>query len=136
MRPFDGFGSHERFPVRGNPVIRHETLVVQDSVFLMALASVMHIGDLQALSVSATCMEFGPNDSKVILKPRHGYVPKSLNTPFRVQVISLSALLVYNKEKDASFFCPVRAIRAYVSHPSVFRQTEQLFVSFSRHSRD
>ncbi|XDV39230.1 hypothetical protein PO909_008494 [Leuciscus waleckii] len=42
------------------------------TVFLLALASVKRIGDLQALSVSATCMEFGPNDSKVILKPRHG----------------------------------------------------------------
>jgi len=56
--------------------------------------------DLQALSVSATCMEFGPNDSKVILKPRQGCVPISLNTPFRAQVISLSALPVYNEEKD------------------------------------
>ncbi|KAL0159083.1 hypothetical protein M9458_047159, partial [Cirrhinus mrigala] len=31
---------------------------------------------LQALSVSASCLEFGPNDCKVVLKPRHGYVPK------------------------------------------------------------
>ncbi|CAM4625515.1 unnamed protein product [Leuciscus chuanchicus] len=62
------------------------------TVFLMALASVKRIGDLHALSVSPACLEFGPNDSKVILKPKHGYVPKSLNTPFRAQVISLSAL--------------------------------------------
>ncbi|CAM4648922.1 unnamed protein product [Leuciscus chuanchicus] len=105
------------------------------TVFLLALASVKRIGDLQALSVSATCMEFGPNDSRVILKPKHGYVPKSLNTPFRAQVISLSALPVSEEEGDAGFLCPVRALRAYVSRSSVFRQTEQLFVLFSGRSK-
>ena len=103
-------------------------------MFLLALASVKRIGDLHALSVSAACMEFGPNDSRVILKPRHSYVPKSLNTPFRAQVVSLSALPVSEEEGDASFLCPVRALRAYVSRSSVFRQTEQLFVSFSGRS--
>ncbi|CAM4598109.1 unnamed protein product [Leuciscus chuanchicus] len=72
--------------------------------------TVKRIGDLQALSVRATCMEFGPNDSRVILKPKHGYVPKSLNTPFRAQVISLSALPVSEEEGDAGFLCPVRAL--------------------------
>ncbi|XDV41091.1 hypothetical protein PO909_010017 [Leuciscus waleckii] len=105
------------------------------TVFLLALASVKRIGDLHALSVSATCMEFGPNDSKVILKPKHGYVPKSLNTPFRAQVISLSALPVPDEERDAGLLCPVRALRAYVSRSSAFRQTEQLFVSFSGRSK-
>jgi len=38
------------------------------TVFHMALASVKRIGDLHVLSVSATCMEFGPNDLKVIRK--------------------------------------------------------------------
>ena len=105
------------------------------TVFLMALASVKRIGDLHALSVSPTCLEFGPNDSKVILKPRHGYVPKSLNTPFRAQVISLSALPGSNEEGDSSCLCPVRALRAYVSRSAAFRQTEQLFVSFSGRSK-
>ncbi|CAM4579207.1 unnamed protein product [Leuciscus chuanchicus] len=105
------------------------------TAFLLALASVKRIGDLHALSVSATCMEFGPNDSRVILKPKHGYVPKSLNTPFRAQVISLSALPVTEGNMDESSLCPVRALRAYVSRSSVFRQTEQLFVSFSGRSK-
>ncbi len=35
---------------------------------------------------------FGPYDSKVVLKPRLGYVPKVLSTPFRAQVIALSVL--------------------------------------------
>ena len=53
------------------------------TALLLALASVKRVGDLQALSVSASCLEFGPGDSKVILKPRHGYVPKVLSTPFK-----------------------------------------------------
>ena len=52
------------------------------TAFLIALSSVKRVGDLHALSVSAACLEFGPNDSKVILRPRHGYVPKVIGTPF------------------------------------------------------
>ncbi len=56
------------------------------TALLLALASVKRVGDLQVLSISPACLEFGPNDSKVVLKPRHGYVPKVLSTPFRAQV--------------------------------------------------
>ncbi len=42
------------------------------STLLLALASVKHMGDLQALSVSPSCLEFGPSDFKVTLK--HGIV--------------------------------------------------------------
>ncbi len=51
------------------------------TALLLALASVKRVGDLQALSISPACLEFGPNDSKVVLKPRHGYVPKVLFNP-------------------------------------------------------
>lgn len=39
------------------------------TALLLALALVKRIGDLQALSVDASCLNFGPNDSKVDLKP-------------------------------------------------------------------
>ncbi len=45
------------------------------TTLLLALASVKRVGDLQALSVNPVCLQFGPNGSKVILKPRLGYVP-------------------------------------------------------------
>ncbi len=38
----------------------------------MRLLAVKRVGDLQALSVNPVCLEFGPNDSKVVLKPRLG----------------------------------------------------------------
>ncbi len=46
------------------------------TALLLALVSVKRVGDLQALSINPACLKFGPNDSKVILKPRQGYVPK------------------------------------------------------------
>ena len=100
------------------------------TALLLALASVKRVGDLHALSISASCLEFGPNDSKVLLKPKHGYVPKVLSTPFRAQVISLSALPVSGEDSDAHTLCPVRALRLYLERSASFRQSEQLFVCF------
>ncbi len=53
------------------------------TTLLLALTSVKRVGDLQALSINPACLEFRPNDSKVVLKPRLGYVSKVLSTPFQ-----------------------------------------------------
>ena len=55
------------------------------TVLLIALASVKRVGDLQAFSVDEACLEFGPADSHVILRPRPGYVPKVPTTPFEIR---------------------------------------------------
>ncbi len=101
------------------------------NALLLALASVKRLGDWQGLSVSAACLEFGPNDSKVILKPRHGYIPKALYTPFRVQVITLSALLPSAVDQELNLFCPVRELIIYIKRFAQFRRSLQLFVYFS-----
>ncbi len=75
---------------RMNPP-RPRTVLSLKIALLLALASVKRVGDLQALSVNPVCLEFGPNDFKVVLKPRLGYVSKVLLTPFRAQVITLTA---------------------------------------------
>lgn len=91
--------------------VKHFILVNSlKTALLLALASVKRVGDLQVLSVSASCPEFGPNDYKVVLKPRLGYVPKVLSTPFRAQVILLSALLNSVDEQDLHILCPVKCI--------------------------
>ncbi|XDV16040.1 hypothetical protein PO909_015922 [Leuciscus waleckii] len=65
------------------------------TALLVALASIKRVGDLQAFSVEEACLEFGPANSHVILRPRPGYVPKVPTTPFRDQVVNLqSAALV------------------------------------------
>ncbi len=108
---------------------------LQSTNLLLALASVKRVGDLQALSISPACLEFGPNDSKVVLKPRHGYVPKVLSTPFRAQVITLSALPPSEEDRELSLLCPVRALRIYFERSAPFRHTEQLFVSFGNRAK-
>ncbi|XP_077082750.1 uncharacterized protein LOC143736071 [Siphateles boraxobius] len=77
------------------------------TALLMALASIKRVGDLQALSVSPACLELGPDDSRVILKPRHGYVPKVLSTLFRAQVVTLSALPPSAEDGEVNLLCPV-----------------------------
>ena len=62
------------------------------TALLTALASVKRVGDLQAFSVDEACLEFGPANSHVILRPRPGYVPKVPTTPFKDQVVNLQAL--------------------------------------------
>ncbi len=62
------------------------------TLLLTALASIKRVGDLQAFSVDESCLEFGPADSSVTLRPRPGYVPKVSTTPFRDQVVNLQAL--------------------------------------------
>lgn len=87
------------------------------TTLFLALTSVMRVGDLPALSVSASCLEFRPNDCRVILTPRHDYVPKVLSTPFRAQANTLLALPNSEDEQGPNTLCK-------------FRQSKQLFLGF------
>ncbi len=88
---------------------------------LLKTALVKQMGDLQVLSVSPSCLQFGPNNSKVVLKPRHGYVPKSFRSlRFLPQMRTRSWILV----------CPVRALKIYLERSASFRELDQLFVCF------
>jgi len=53
------------------------------TALLLFLTLVKRIGDLQAFSVDASCLEFGPKGNKVSLEPRHGYVPRCFPHPLR-----------------------------------------------------
>ncbi len=104
------------------------------TALLLALASAKRIGDLHAFSVDSDCIRFGPGDCSVTLRPRMGYVPKSLSTPFKTQTVSLSALSsesTASREADAqTSVCPVRALRIYIDRSDGFRQSDQLFVCY------
>ncbi|KAL0150167.1 hypothetical protein M9458_054594 [Cirrhinus mrigala] len=62
-------------------------LLSMKTLLLLALASIKRVGDLHAFLVDKSCLEFGPADSQVILRPRPGYVPK-VPTTFRDQAVS------------------------------------------------
>lgn len=62
-----------------------------NTALLLAHASIKRVGNMHALSVNESCMDFGSNDCKVVLKSRKGYVPKVFSTPLRAQVVTHSA---------------------------------------------
>ncbi len=100
------------------------------TVLLSALATVKRVGDLQAFSVNDSCLEFGPADSHVVLRPRPGYVPKVPTMPFRDQVVNLQALPREEADPAIALLCPVRALHIYVDRTQSFRTSDQLFVCF------
>ncbi len=98
------------------------------TLLLLALASIKRVVDLHAFSVDDSCLQFGPADSQIILRPRPGYVPKVPTTPFRDQVVSLQALPPEEADPALALLCPVRALRHYVDRTQSFRTSDQLFV--------
>ncbi len=98
------------------------------TLLLLALDSIKRVGDLHAFSVDDSCLQFGPADSQIILRPRPGYVPKVPTTPFRDQVVSLQALPPEEADPALALLCPVRALRHYVDRTQSFRTSDQLFV--------
>ncbi len=100
------------------------------TVLLSALATVKRVGDLQAFSVDDSCLEFGPADSHVVLRPRPGYVPKVPTMPFRDQVVNLQALPREEADPAIALLCPVRALHIYVDRTQSFTTSDQLFVCF------
>ncbi len=65
------------------------------TLLLLVLASIKRVGDLHTFSVDDSCLEFGPADSQIILKPQPSYVPKVPTTPFRDHVVSLQVLFLF-----------------------------------------
>ncbi len=107
-------------------------------VFLLAITSLKRVGDLQALAISPTCLEFAPGGVKAILHPKPGYVPK---VPFNVAwPVVLQAFHppphVSAEEERLHLLCPVRALNilfrslliggglrcGWVVHPAYFYQ--------------
>ncbi len=82
-----------------------ERILTLKVVILLALTSLKRVGDLQALSVSETCMDFAPGLVKVTLRPRPGYVPKVLS------IVSLSG-----GHFTLSILLPLLRVRIETSH--------------------
>ncbi len=103
-------------------------------VLLLALTSLKRVGDLQAFSVSETCMDFAPGLVKVTLRPRPGYIPKVLSTSFRSQVVTLHSFhpppFASSEDERLHMLCPVRALKLYVDRSKVWRNSPQLLICF------
>ncbi|XP_026100385.1 uncharacterized protein LOC113071237 [Carassius auratus] len=102
------------------------------TTFLLAISSLKRVGDLQALSVSPTCLEFAPGMVKAFLYPKQGYVPKVptvVPRPIVLQAFCPPPFASSDQEKS-NLLCPVRALDTYVHRTSSFRKSDQLFVCF------
>ncbi len=122
-------GTYRTYPIWTIAIHKPQSTLVKTAL-LLALASVNRVGDLQTLSINPAALEFGPIDSKVVLNPRLGYVPKVHSTPFRAQVIALSAFPPSTGSQELSLLCPVRALRVYIERSASYRKSEQLFFGF------
>ncbi len=103
-------------------------------VLLLALTSLKRVGDLQAFSVSETCMDFAPGLVKVTLRPRPGYIPKVLSTSFRSQVVTLHSFhpppFASSEDERLHMLCPFRTLKLYVDRSKVWRKSPQLLICF------
>ncbi len=102
------------------------------ALFLLAISSLKMIGDLQALSVAPSCLEFAPGMVKAFLHPRPGNVPKvpaNVGRSIMLQAFCPPPFQNADQERQ-SLLCPVRALDAYVHRAALWRINEQLFICF------
>ncbi|KAL0173211.1 hypothetical protein M9458_033522, partial [Cirrhinus mrigala] len=113
--------------IRLNPLVRTSSPLGTSPLCSQGFG---RVGDLHTFSVSESCLEFGPADSHVTLRPRPGYVPKVPTIPFRDQVVNLQALPPEEADPALTLLWPVHALCTYADRTWSFRRSEQLFVCF------
>ncbi len=102
------------------------------TIFLLAISSLKRVGDLQALSVAPTHLDFVPGMAKAFLYPRVGYVPKFphvMPQPVVLQAFSPPPFGEPDQQK-LNCMCPVRALDLYVHRTSLWRRVDQLLVCY------
>ncbi|KAL0161741.1 hypothetical protein M9458_045466, partial [Cirrhinus mrigala] len=102
------------------------------TALLLALTFLKRVGDLQALSVAPSHLEFAPGMIKAFLYPRPGYVPKvptNATQPVVLQAFCPPPFQEPDQQKQ-NCMCPVCALDAYVHRAALWRKSEQLFVCY------
>ncbi len=109
-----------------------ERLLTLKTVLILVISSLKRVGDLQALSVAPSFIDFVPGLAKVFLYPRAGYVPKvpsSAPRPVVLQAFCPPPFREPDQEK-LNCMCPVRALDAFVHRTALCRKTDQLLVCY------
>ena len=105
------------------------------TAFLLSLCSAKRIGDIHALSVHPSCMQFALDDSKVMLRPNPAYIPKVPALSYKAMTCELSSFspppFASAEQQRLHNLCPVCALRIYTNRTREMRQTDQLFVCFA-----
>ncbi len=118
-----------RHCICGQNICRHLTL---KTLFLLAISSLKRVGDLQALSVAPTHLDFPPGMAKAFMYSRVGYVPKVPHvTPQPVILQAFSPPPFGEPEQQKlDCVCPVSAMDAYVHITALWRRVDQLLVCY------
>lgn len=107
-----------------------EKILTLKTVLLIALSTLKRVGDLQALSISPSCMDFAPGFVKVLLRPRPDCVPKVTSNHFRFQQVVLEAFSPTETGLEDLSLCSVRALKIYVDRRARWHESDQLFICF------
>ncbi len=94
-----------------------ERFLTLKTVLLLALSFLKRVGDLQALSVAPSYLDFAPGLAKVFLYPRAGYIPKVPSSVPRPVVLQAFCPPPFREpdQKRLNCMCPVKALDAYTS---------------------
>ncbi len=100
------------------------------TTFLLAITSLKRVGDLQALSVAPSYLDFAPGLAKAFLYPRAGYTPKVPTTAPRPVVLQAFHPPPFRDSDQVKLncMCPVRALDTYVHRATQWRRSDQLLV--------
>ncbi len=109
-----------------------ERLLTLKTVLLLAISSLKRVGDLQALSVTPSFIDFAPGLAKAFLYPCAGYVPKVPSSEPRPVVLQAFCPPPFREpdQEKLNCMCPVRALDVYVHRTALWRKTDQLLVCY------
>ncbi|KAI2664245.1 Transposon Ty3-G Gag-Pol polyprotein [Labeo rohita] len=102
------------------------------TVLLIAITSLKTVGDLQALSVAPSFLDFAPGLAKAFLHPRPGYIPKVPSSAPRPVVLQAFCPPPFQEpdQQKLNCMCPDLALDTYVHRAAMWRKSDQLFVCY------
>ncbi len=92
------------------------------------MSSLRRVGDLQALSVAPSYLNFDPGLAKAFLYPHAGYAPKVPSSTPRPVVLQAFCPPPFREpdQKRLNCMCPVVALDVYVHRAALWRRTDWL----------
>lgn len=101
----------------------------------MAVTSAKRVGELNAFSISESCLQLGLGNSTVTLWPNIAFLPRVLPRGHRNQPIFLARYKLPPAESVSKVLCSVWALAAYIGATAAIQQTHQLFMLYGGQNR-
>lgn len=104
--------------------------ITKKTVFLVAAASGRRVSDIHALSIAGEHLSISPSGARLL--PRSGYLAKNQTQDFTPAPIILPDLRRTANSPDDGPWCPVRALKFYLSRTESYRGTEDKLFLITR----